>query len=485
MKKIAIILGVLILFSIFVGCVTIDDNGSNNNVSIKLPDADNDGVSDSEDDFPNDPAASIDSDGDGYPDRYNEGKTQSDSTSNPPLIIDAFPNNPDEWIDSDGDFVGDNSDKFPNNPDEWSDIDSDGVGDNSDINPFADLSIEIKIDKFKVTEFVDILFWAQVYFDIKIDQQTYRIDNNKERYKAWLYQIKNVGESIFYDIDDKTDQKSTNIEILMFDYDLIGEDDQIDIDESTDKKSHNLVFDHINNQIITYGQSKSSQATIWYEIKLAENIVPDTATYDKTYKWNYKDKYFEFTIEIPIETYQNNLNSDINRIPQENIFSVKNSMKAFVTPNDIIIEEIAKKLNDFSQENNYDYVTKANFALRFVQKIISYEDDEKTKGCLEYWRLPIETLVEQKGDCEDTSVLFASIMKNMGYDVALLYYVWDEGDEKVGHLAVGVHLIGDHGDFEKDNSGKKYYYCETTTLTYYLGEIPNQVKGDVELIIPI
>ena len=55
-------------------------------------DTDNDGVQDGLDDFPNDPAASVDSDWDGYPDFWNDGKSQSDSTSSPALEIDVFPN---------------------------------------------------------------------------------------------------------------------------------------------------------------------------------------------------------------------------------------------------------------------------------------------------------------------------------------------------------------------------------------------------------
>jgi hypothetical protein len=42
-------------------------------VSFGPPDADDDGIPDSEDAFPNDPAASVDTDGDGMPDDWNEG----------------------------------------------------------------------------------------------------------------------------------------------------------------------------------------------------------------------------------------------------------------------------------------------------------------------------------------------------------------------------------------------------------------------------
>ena len=70
-------------------------------------DADNDGISDESDAFPNDPAASVDTDGDGKPDDWNEGKSAADSTSNPALEMDD---------DDDNDGVPDQEDTFLNCP---------------------------------------------------------------------------------------------------------------------------------------------------------------------------------------------------------------------------------------------------------------------------------------------------------------------------------------------------------------------------------
>jgi hypothetical protein len=93
-------------------------------------DSDEDGIDDDEDAFPEDPAASADSDSDGHPDSWNTGKGASNSTTG--LTIDAFPNDPEEWSDIDGDGCGDKGDAFPNDPKEWSDKDKDGYGDNGD-----------------------------------------------------------------------------------------------------------------------------------------------------------------------------------------------------------------------------------------------------------------------------------------------------------------------------------------------------------------
>jgi hypothetical protein len=58
-------------------------------VTISTPDRDGDGIVDINDAFPADAAASVDSDGDGYPDSWNDGNTEADSTTG--LVLDIDP----------------------------------------------------------------------------------------------------------------------------------------------------------------------------------------------------------------------------------------------------------------------------------------------------------------------------------------------------------------------------------------------------------
>ncbi len=101
------------------------------------------------DQFPNDPAASMDTDQDGFPDEWNPNMTMDDSTTNISRL-DAFPKDPSASIDTDGDGAPDKWNKgmtqdssttgleldiFPEDPDEWVDADwpfADGIGDNAD-----------------------------------------------------------------------------------------------------------------------------------------------------------------------------------------------------------------------------------------------------------------------------------------------------------------------------------------------------------------
>ncbi|MDG6229555.1 MAG: hypothetical protein QCH96_06280, partial [Candidatus Thermoplasmatota archaeon] len=181
----------------------IDDIDAFPNDPTEWKDTDGDGVGDNRDAFPFDPAASVDSDGDGYPDNWNPGKTQEDSTSDPPLQLDAFPYDPTEWFDSDGDGVGDNSDEYPNDPTEWKDTDGDGVGDNKDSNPLVNLSFSLSIYRCRLIRNVDLLGWGQLYIGVSINNEEEQIfDNNGAYWKVRKNKDCSLPIALFYDIDD-------------------------------------------------------------------------------------------------------------------------------------------------------------------------------------------------------------------------------------------------------------------------------------------
>jgi len=99
------------------GSFSIYSNKMSDSITI-LQDDDNDGVININDAFPNDPAASKDTDKDGKPDSWNDGYTQSDSTTG--LVLDD---------DIDGDGVLNKNDAFPNDPAASIDEDKDGKPD--------------------------------------------------------------------------------------------------------------------------------------------------------------------------------------------------------------------------------------------------------------------------------------------------------------------------------------------------------------------
>lgn len=103
-------------------------------------DADNDGVADGNDLFPENSAASRDRDGDcqglvmdfGARDA---GTANGDGNASCADGADLFPDDPGDYQDSDGDGVGDNADDFPGDPTRTTDSDGDGVDDTLDYAP--------------------------------------------------------------------------------------------------------------------------------------------------------------------------------------------------------------------------------------------------------------------------------------------------------------------------------------------------------------
>ena len=112
-----------------------------------VTDADDDGVDDAFDAFPNDSTETVDFDGDGI---GNNADTDDDNDGVADSI-DAFPFNANESMDADGDGIGNNADTdddndgfadsvdaFPFNANESKDTDGDGIGNNADTDDDGD-----------------------------------------------------------------------------------------------------------------------------------------------------------------------------------------------------------------------------------------------------------------------------------------------------------------------------------------------------------
>jgi hypothetical protein len=92
-------------------------------------------------------------------------------------------------------------------------------------------------------------------------------------------------------------------------------------------------------------------------------------------------------------------------------------------------------------------------------------------------KYPVETAVDQSGDCDDKSLLLAGLLAHEGYKVALLVF------DPESHMAVG---IGSPDSLYK-NTG--YAYIETTNFSF-AGIPPDSLQGGVvlrsdPLVIPI
>ena len=122
-----------------------------------------------------------------------------------------------------------------------------------------------------------------------------------------------------------------------------------------------------------------------------------------------------------------------------------------------------------------DYET-VEFAAAFVQSL-PFTDDSVTTPYDEYPRYPVETLVDNGGDCEDTSILLAAIVDKLGYGAVLIMLPQ--------HVAVGV--AGEdtiEGTYYKYD-GRSFYYVETTGEGYRIGESPEEYSGARASVYPV
>lgn len=108
------------------------------------------------------------------------------------------------------------------------------------------------------------------------------------------------------------------------------------------------------------------------------------------------------------------------------------------------------------------------FVLGFAQSIV-YSSDPETTGHEDYWRFPVETMYEQTGDCEDTSILAAAVLRRLGHHVAIALMP--------EHAALGVEAPPGTPGHYATVDGRRMYYCETTAAGFLVGELPDSVDS--------
>ncbi len=183
---------------------------------------------------------------------------------------------------------------------------------------------------------------------------------------------------------------------------------------------------------------------------------------ERSYQWTYGGRSMKYTINIPKPLY------DYYR---SQVHDNKYSKYALSRNDRKVLDRIIT-----SFEEHADSKTEAAYnVVAFVQSLPYFKDDIST-GYDNYARYPIETLVDKGGDCEDTAILTAALLKEMNYDVVLI--------NPPGHMAIGITCSGCSGTsytFE----GKKYYYLETTARNWKVGQMPDEYKNLKATVYPI
>ena len=209
--------------------------------------------------------------------------------------------------------------------------------------------------------------------------------------------------------------------------------------------------------------------------KEGDGLFDTSGTYNRSYAWRFGTDSssfikYSFTISYPYSDYWNGYYKNTKLLNTDSYRNYKTYswVTEFTTQSEsvkLLAEKLKTAFGSYT-ENNYDF---AEFVLAFGQ--ISYEygydhsqyilgpknDNEST----DYWAYCDQTIFSGFGDCEDTSILLASILKTYGYSTAcvvlpshMTFAVALDGTSYLSTVASSAY------SFEKD--GHKYYLCETT-----------------------
>ena len=203
-------------------------------------------------------------------------------------------------------------------------------------------------------------------------------------------------------------------------------------------------------------------------VRIVEGIVqqrpPNTRqTIGKRYVWNFKGKSYTVLMIVDIErynSYDGKERYDIPRMVEEGRTAIGNLTREF--------QNVFRRHREWSKQDRVDFV------LSFVQSL-PYTLDDVTTGYDEFRRYAIETLIEGGGDCEDTTILVAAILRGLGEKTALIL--------TPGHIALGVS--GNFTGASVTYNGTTYYYCETTGTGWTVGTLPPSSGTTVTDIIPL
>ena len=149
--------------------------------------------------------------------------------------------------------------------------------------------------------------------------------------------------------------------------------------------------------------------------------------YNNTYRWSYDNQSFSYEITVDAAYYSKVTGSTIDRSGSLSVERYTTASGEMVAVKDyIVVDEHIQALADslksqykekFGAEPNKEQYIK--FVSAFINGCIKYDWDEANNG-KEYWRYPLQTLIEKTGDCEDTSILMAAIFDAASYESGII-----------------------------------------------------------------
>lgn len=217
-----------------------------------------------------------------------------------------------------------------------------------------------------------------------------------------------------------------------------------------------------------------------YEVKYLDGVKTTETRYTGTnwmpvgtktvhYAWEYPMGVYDWTysLEIPVAAYEMYKSIDRDEIYGYAAYVSEES-------DDEYLAALTKVFVNTAEENDFDELDTVYLIISFVQHL-DYLSDADTTGYDDYPKFPLETLYDKGGDCEDTSILLASLLKELGYGAVLIQF-----DD---HMAVGIKGEDSLPGYYFESYGVKYYYIETTATGWEIGEMPEDYQDQKAQIL--
>jgi hypothetical protein len=207
----------------------------------------------------------------------------------------------------------------------------------------------------------------------------------------------------------------------------------------------------------------------WSEWSQVYMFFVGTSTLNRHYEWEFDGRSWSWDMMINASEYYYYKNQ-----PRTYDYG------SYMTEDNEYIMSLSQSLKDRADDEGWSSYELVSFTLAFVQSL-EYTSDSVTTGYDEYPRYPIETLVDEGGDCEDTSVLFSSLIEAdpINIDAVLLILPADNPEHMAAGVAGGSGIHGTYYEYD----GRDYYYCETTGEGWMVGDIPPEYRHvTVEII---
>lgn len=190
-----------------------------------------------------------------------------------------------------------------------------------------------------------------------------------------------------------------------------------------------------------------------------------------TFDWKYKGKDYSVNEKLYDSFYK-----FYNSLPVDAVFNGESARSWQEKNNDVFLEkvngdnslvELSESLLAIRDKNNLSENQLAELTTSFIQTIpYDYDKFDKIKAGIkdvsDKSTYPYEVLYDNKGICQDKSYLAYSLLKELGFGVAIFVFPEDE------HMAIGIKCPMQYSDYD---SG--YCFLETTSLGNKIGVIPD------------